>query len=141
MSSAERQILNLIHRYAECVDDADFDGVSALFEHGEFHMQGAPGRRGDGVGSIMRRRVATHEGSPCTKHVTTNTIIEIDGDTAACRSYFTVLQATPTMPLQVIITGRYHDRFGCIDGVWHFTDRAVIIEQVGDMSQHVAELG
>ena len=41
------------------------------------------------------------------------------------------------MPLQTIITGRYHDRFERIDDTWHFADRAVFIEQVGDLSQHV----
>lgn len=144
--SAERQILNLVHRYAECVDDGDFDGVSALFEHGEFHIAGAPGRRGAAVGDVMRTKVATHDGSPRTKHVTTNAIIEIDSSaavspdtaTATCRSYFTVLQATPTLTLQPIITGRYHDRFECVDGRWRFVDRAIIIEQTGDLSQHLS---
>jgi 3-phenylpropionate/cinnamic acid dioxygenase small subunit len=136
--SAERQILNLIHRYAECVDDGNFDGVGALFEHGEFHMAGSPGVRGAAVGDLMRRKVATHDGSPRTKHVTTNTIIEfIDAGTASCRSYYTVLQATDSMPLQTVITGRYHDRFERIGDTWHFADRAVFIEQVGDLSQHV----
>ena len=138
-NSDERQILNLVHRYAECVDDADFDGVSALFEHAEFHLEGAAGQRGTQVGDVMRRTVALHDGSPRTKHVTTNAIIDIDidGHTATCRSYFTVLQATATLPLQVVITGRYRDRFEKVDGTWRFADRAVVIEQVGDLSAHL----
>jgi 3-phenylpropionate/cinnamic acid dioxygenase small subunit len=101
-------------------------------------MAGSPGVRGAAVGDLMRRKVATHDGSPRTKHVTTNAIIEfIDAGTATCRSYYTVLQATDSMPLQTIITGRYHDRFERIDDTWHLADRAVFIEQVGDMSQHV----
>jgi len=135
--SAERQILNLLHRYAECVDDGDFDGVSALFEHAEFHLAGATGQRGAAVGEVMRSTVATYDGSPRTKHVTTNAIIDVDTVTARCRAYFTVFQATPTLPLQPIITGRYHDRFECVDGTWRFAERAIVIEQIGDVSQHL----
>lgn len=134
---AERQILNLIYRYAECVDDGDFDAVSALFEHADYHLAGAAGQRGAAVGDIIRSTVATHAGSPRTKHVTTNAIIDIDTVTATCRSYFTVLQATPTVSLQPIITGRYHDRFECVDGTWRFADRSIRIEQIGDLSQHL----
>lgn len=134
---AERQILNLIYRYAECVDDGDFDAVSALFEHADYHLAGAAGQRGAAVGDIIRSTVATYDGSPRTKHVTTNAIIDIDTVTATCRSYFTVLQATATLALQPIITGRYHDRFECVDGTWRFADRSIRIEQIGDLSQHL----
>ena len=53
------------------------------------------------------------DGTPGTKHVTTNLIIEIDDQAtgAAARSYFTVLQAVPGLPLQPILAGRYRDRF------------------------------
>ena len=37
---------------ARVVDDADFDGVSALFEHAEFHLEGANGQRGAQVGDV-----------------------------------------------------------------------------------------
>jgi hypothetical protein len=69
--------------------------------------------------------------------VTTNAIIDVDTVTARCRSYFTVFQATPALALQPIITGRDHDRFECVDGTWRFVDRAIIIEQIGDVSQHL----
>ncbi len=137
-ASAERQILNLLHRYAEYVDDGDFDGVAALFEHAGYHMADREGQRGEAVGARLRKSVITYEGKPRTKHVTTNAIIDVLPDgTATCRSYFTVLQATDTMHLQPIITGRYHDRFEFADGAWRFADRAIIIEQVGDLSQHL----
>jgi hypothetical protein len=37
----------------------------------------------------------------------------------------------------VVITGRYRDRFDKVDGTWRFADRAVVIEQVGDLSAHL----
>ena len=141
VASAERQIENLLYRYAECVDDGDIDGVSALFAHADYHLSnpGAGSTRGDAVGATMRASVQTYEGSPRTKHVMTNPIIEVDEDagTATVRSYFTVLQATETLALQPVITGRYHDRFECVDGAWRFADRSITIEQVGDLSAHL----
>ena len=141
-AGAERQILNLLSRYAESVDDGDFGAVSALFEHADYHLQGARGQRGGSVGDLMRRTIITYDGSPRTKHVTTNAIIELGTDaehlTATCRSYFSVMQATPTLPLQPIITGRYHDRFDCVDGTWRFAERTIIIEQIGDISGHLS---
>ena len=136
-TGAERQILNLLHRYAESVDDGDFDAVSAMFEHADYHLAGSAGQRGVAVGEVLRGTVAMYNGSPRTKHVATNAIIDIDGISATCRSYFTVLQATPALSLQPIITGRYHDRFECVGGTWRFADRAIIIDQVGDISQHL----
>lgn len=140
--SSERQILNLLHRYAECVDDGDFDGVSALFADADYHMAG-PGSapmRGDAVGATMRRVVRTYDGSPRTKHVISNEILDVDDHAglATSRSYFTVLQAVDgQLALQPITAGRYHDRFERHDGAWRFADRSIIIEFVGDMSAHL----
>jgi hypothetical protein len=79
------------------------------------------------------------DGTPKTKHVVTNAIIEVDdaAGSARSRSCFTVLQQTPSLPLQVIITGRYHDEFELVDGVWRFARRHMILEQFGDLSQHL----
>ena len=50
---------------------------------------------------MLRDNVIVYDdGTPRTKHVTTNLAIEVDEDegTAVSRSYFTVLQALPTWP-------------------------------------------
>jgi 3-phenylpropionate/cinnamic acid dioxygenase small subunit len=82
------------------------------------------------------------DGTPRTKHVTTNPIIEIDEDegTASCRSYYTVLQQTDETPLQTIVTGRYHDRFERVDAQWRFSYRDLtLIDMVGDVSRHLTQ--
>ncbi len=137
--SAEQQIANLCFRYAELVDAGDFDGVSAMFEHATYGMVGR-WLRGHEVGDTMRQSVIVYDdGTPKTKHVTTNLLIELgdDGTTATCRSYFAVHQATPALPLQVITTGRYHDRFELAGGAWRFAERTISIDQVGDMTHHL----
>jgi hypothetical protein len=47
------------------------------------------------------------DGTPRTRHVTTNIAIDADEEagTAVSRSYFTVLQALPGLPLQPIAAG------------------------------------
>ncbi len=77
------------------------------------------------------------DGTPRTKHVTTNIAIEADEDTgtAVSRSYFAVLQALPGLPLQTIAAGRYRDRFERSAGQWHFADRQVHVDLTGDVSR------
>jgi hypothetical protein len=79
------------------------------------------------------------DGTPGTKHVTTNLILDIDDEngTASARSYWTVLQAVPGLPLQPILAGRYHDRFVRENGGWGFSERRYFIDLVGDVSHHV----
>jgi len=83
--------------------------------------------------------VLLYDGVPCTKHVISNLTVTIDptGATATARSYFTVLQARPDLPLQPIIAGRYHDAFACVAGVWRFSDRLILPDLVGDLRRHL----
>ena len=48
-------------------------------------------------------------------------------------------QATPALPLQCVITGRYHDTFEKVDGHWRFCDRLIIGDLVGDLTQHLRD--
>jgi 3-phenylpropionate/cinnamic acid dioxygenase small subunit len=78
------------------------------------------------------------DGTPRTKHVTTNCIVEVDGDTATCRSYFTVFQQTDVLALQPVIAGRYHDQFLRVhDGQWRFSRREISIDLTGDLREHL----
>ena len=53
------------------------------------------------------------------------------------RSAFVVLQATPDLPLQPIVTGRYHDQFARTDDDVALRERHILLEQIGDVSQHL----
>jgi 3-phenylpropionate/cinnamic acid dioxygenase small subunit len=142
---AETQITNLLYRYAECIDAGDLAGAAALFEHARIRI-GGPDTGQDTIDAarllgIWKSLIVLHpDGTPRTKHVTTNPIIEIDDDagTASCRSYYTVLQQTDGMGLRTIVTGRYHDRFERVDGRWRFSYRDLtLIDLVGDVSRHL----
>ncbi|MCY1459320.1 hypothetical protein D9M71_767860 [compost metagenome] len=55
------------------------------------------------------------------------------------RSCYTVLQATDTLPLQPIASGRYFDEFERMDGVWRFSFRDYShLDMMGDLSAHLS---
>jgi hypothetical protein len=66
-------------------------------------------------------------------------IIELDGNgkEARARSYYTVLQATDSLPLQPIISGRYKDFFRKVEAGWEFASREMIVDLIGDCSAHL----
>ncbi len=146
MAESARCIENLLYTYAERIDAGDLDGVAELFAHGRISATADldpamtfEGRDGTREMYGMSTRIYPDTGTPKTHHVTTNARIEVDetAGTATCRSYFTVTQATDELPLQIIITGRYHDSFHRIDGTWWFDTRIMHVDQVGDLSHHL----
>ena len=144
MASNEAALCNLLFRYAEVMDSGDFVGAAELFRHARVVLDPTNDLSVDADGiSVWTERVIRYpDGTPRTKHVTTNPIVEVDEEagTATCRSYYTVFQQTDTLPLQAIIAGRYHDRFEHVDGTWRFCERDYsLVDLVGDVSQHLRQ--
>ncbi|HEX6422267.1 MAG TPA: nuclear transport factor 2 family protein [Acidimicrobiales bacterium] len=149
MTEGDR-IRNLLGRYCDLMDAGDWPSVGALFargrladEHGTEIAAGAAA-----VERFYARGTLLHGGSPRTKHLVLNTVLDDPaGDgTIAARSSYLVLQAVPGAALRPIITGRYVDRFvpggaggaaGAGDPGWHFAERRFAVDLVGDLSQHL----
>jgi 3-phenylpropionate/cinnamic acid dioxygenase small subunit len=139
-ASSYRAIENLIATYAELVDDGDFAGVGILLADATFTGGAGSVSGSDAIEKMLRDRLIVYDdGTPRTKHVTTNLAIEVDeqAGTAVSRSYFTALQALPGLALQPIVSGRYDDRFERRDGHWRFVERRVRTDLVGDVSRHL----
>ena len=137
-------IQNLIARYAELVDDGDFAAVGMLLADATFTGGAGSVSGRDAIESMLRDSLIVYDdGTPRTKHLTTNVAIEIDEESgkAVARSYFTALQALPNLTLQPIVSGRYQDRFERRDGRWRFVERRVRTDLVGDMSRHLRQPG
>jgi len=143
MADVRSDIENLVFGYAERIDLGDFDGVADLLAHADITFEGndAVTRGRDTVLAMYSGTTRRYEddGTPKTKHMTSNLIVEIDeaAGRASCRSYYMVFQQTPVLPLQPIIAGRYHDRFERVDGAWRFAARHIFCDQFGDLSQHL----
>ena len=140
MSDAARDIENLVYTYAERIDAGDLDGVAALFV---VKVAASQNIRFEGTARVRQMyEMATRlydDGTPKTKHFTTNVRIDVDEDagTARASAYYCVTQATPELPLQVIVTGHYRDTFHRVDGAWWFDSRTMYVDQIGDTSRHL----
>lgn len=138
-----RRIENLIYRYAELIDAGDLEGVAELFRRAEIVSKVNNMKRTgfDEVLQLYRLSCRLYEpsGTPLTKHLTTNVIVEMDKSSthASARSYYTVIQATGSLPLQAIISGRYQDKFRKVDSQWEFAHREMIVDLIGDCSAHL----
>jgi 3-phenylpropionate/cinnamic acid dioxygenase small subunit len=136
-----RQIENLVYAYAERIDAGDLAGVAELFRNGR--IQAAPGvcfEGADAVRGLYESATRLYDdGTPRTRHVTTNVTVEVDDDagTGSARSYYTVFQQTDELPLQPIIAGHYHDTFHVVDGQWAFDTREMFVDLTGDLSHHL----
>ena len=143
MSNAPTEIANLLYTYARLIDGGDYAGIGRLFaharltaEHSDMDVRGE-----EAIAAHYGRttRLYPDTRTPKTKHVMTNTLIEVDEEagTATCNAYYTVFQATEALPLQPIITGRYEDKFERVDGRWRYTEKKFFVDQIGDLSQHL----
>jgi 3-phenylpropionate/cinnamic acid dioxygenase small subunit len=139
MADAARDIENLIASYAFLVDDGDFAGLGELLHHADFRLGTATAHGKGEIEALAASALQTYaDGTPRTRHVTTNLIINVDEEagTANSRSYFTVFQQTEDFPLQPIAAGRYTDRFERAQNAWRFSFREVRTDLVGDVSHH-----
>jgi 3-phenylpropionate/cinnamic acid dioxygenase small subunit len=136
-------IQRLLMTYAEYLDAGRFTEVGAMFEHATYRIEHAGGSHFSsyrGAAQVREFCAGTRlypDGTPRTKHVISNVIIELDGDRASSRCYATVFQQTDALPLQPIAAGRYVDQFERVDGQWRFADRLITGFLLGDRSQHV----
>jgi hypothetical protein len=160
MISDEQQIRNLIFSVALHRDRGEFDRMAEIFAHATFQTHypaGYPGvglareeyeGRGPGGHGVQQgeRQVEEifttltrvyEEGLPWTHYVTTNVMMDIEGDTATAWSYYTAYQSRPSFPLQAIAAGRYHDSFEMVDGAWRFRSRDIYADHTGDLSHHL----
>ena len=146
MSDSAREIENLVYTYAERIDAGDLDGVAALFAHGricgmedgppETVFDGAvrgPADVRDGDAPLRGR----HTQDQTLHHATCGCEVDEAAGTAHGSAYYCVTQATPDLPLQIIVTGHYRDTFHRIDGTWWFDTRIMFVDQVGDTSHHL----
>lgn len=138
MTDHRGAISKLLFEYARRIDDGNFEGVAELFRNGRICTPQGEVVGYDAVLAMYRQSTRLYEnGTPCTRHITSNLAITVSGDRARCDSYFTVLQALPDFPLQAIISGRYEDELALVQGQWQFHRRRMFPDLLGDLSRHL----
>jgi ketosteroid isomerase-like protein len=129
-------IRELLERYMRFNDDGDLDNIIELFE---------PDARYQVVGRVMQGHaeirafwlaVGYTEGfvpwtepgrlliQPRSAHLTSNPIIDVDGDLATCESDFLVVDRRADGRAHIMLVGRYRDRLRRgADGQWRIVVR------------------
>lgn len=141
-------IKNLIYRYADYLDRGELDNVAILLGQGRLLAVAGDGVANEIVGEQAIRQMYTSftrlyddNGTPHTKHMTTNVIVDVanDGASAKARSYAIVFQAVDDFPLQPIIGVRYYDSFVADPEGWRFAERKIESHLFGDLSRHLLQ--
>jgi hypothetical protein len=149
MTSIERAadrlaITELLYRYAELIDAGDFDGVGQLLARCTIGGAGSPTITGartiaELYATTTRRYPSPTGGvgTPRTRHLVLNPIVDVADRTASARSTFCVVQCTDAVPLQPVVVGRYYDTFERDEAGWFFVTRRMDVEFLGDTSGHL----
>jgi len=130
----EREIRDLVIRYAQLLDARDHRGYAALFaREGRW-----TGQMGDVVGPAAIEAMLLEAFGPTPAgfrntadfHIMSNILVEVDGDRARAESrlvYFVRGEGSPPAPMPCR-AGRYHDELVREEGKWRFAHRRVIAE-------------
>ena len=121
--AAKQAITDVIHRYCRGMDRMDRELTLSCWHPGGTDDH-APLYCGSAEGFI-RWLWPVHAAMVSTRHVVSNILIELDGDTAASETYWTVTLRTkgPKGLVDIVGGGRYLDRLECIGGRWAFRHR------------------
>jgi ketosteroid isomerase-like protein len=118
----EDGIRRTIAEYSQRCDDGHFDRWAELFTEDarlEFGEQTTEGRAA--IKAYMERVQAP---AARGKHITGNTLIDVDGDTAAATTDYLFVRPSAG-GLELIATGRYYDRLVRDGSRWQFSQRAI----------------
>jgi hypothetical protein len=130
----ERGVIRTLHRYGQALDRGDADGfVDCFTADGTFT---AGGRDPAHTTFSLRGRDALHafaggHSRPphgYHQHHVAEPVVDLDGDTATCRSTMFVVMEHEERPV-LRVFGRYEDRLERgDDGVWRFAERVAAID-------------
>ncbi|WP_428540228.1 nuclear transport factor 2 family protein [Rhodopila sp.] len=121
--SAKGEIRELLARYCFALDADRFEEMAALFApDGVWETAFGTGTGRDGI--IAQARSIANGPRPKRVHLTTNIVIEVDGDSATARSNWALIQNTPDGPA-IASGGAYHDSLVKLEGRWLFEHRSI----------------
>ena len=119
----ELAILRTLADYCIRCDDGDFAGLIDLFAaDGVLAYSESQARGSDALLAFYEASQGLPEQRG--KHLTTNAVIDVDGDRATARSDFAFFRFVDGI-FTATVGGRYHDEFVRTDGRWRFARRKI----------------
>ncbi|HUY66341.1 MAG TPA: nuclear transport factor 2 family protein [Acidimicrobiales bacterium] len=131
MGEDEDQVRRTIAAYSQHCDDGRFDQWSELFVD-DAHLVVA-GRANEGRGDIRRYMESVQPPEARGKHITANSLVEVDGDTAVAHTDYLFVRAGAG-GLTLVATGRYHDQLVRDGSRWRFRRREITLLGLPDGS-------
>jgi hypothetical protein len=132
-------IRDCLYRYCRGIDRADEAALRSAYWPDAHDRHGAYVGPAEGFIEMAR---AVFKTGPRNIHQITNVLIEFDGAaSAAVESYFTALQRGPDregVTRQVLLCGRYCDRFEKRGEEWRVADRVVVYDWVEEQAPPAA---
>ncbi|HLY81558.1 MAG TPA: nuclear transport factor 2 family protein [Acidimicrobiales bacterium] len=137
-------IRDVLERYMRYNDDLAADRIAELFdEDARFQVMGKVHVGREAIRAMFNRDGAnrppwTAAGElftqPASIHISSNPVIDIDGDTASAESDFLVVRRDPGGRARSVLVGRYRDRLRRLDdGRWViYTRTGVSVARPGD---------
>ena len=122
--SDKDEIRELLARYCFALDAGRFEEMAALFTpDGVWETAFGTGTGREGI-VAQASSIATGV-RPKRVHLTTNIVIDLDGDTATARSNWALIQNVPSGAPVIGSGGAYADRLVKADGRWWFKHRTI----------------
>ncbi len=117
------EIRELLARYCFALDEERFDDMAALFvPDGVWETAFGIGTGRAGI-AAQARSIST-PGRPRRVHLTTNIVIDLNGDQASVRSNWLLFQNGEMGPV-IGSGGCYFDSVAKVDGQWFFRHRRI----------------
>ena len=120
----EDQVRRTIAAYSQHCDDGRFDQWSELFA--EDARLVVAGRTNAGRPDIRRYMESVQPPEARGKHITSNSLVEVDGDSAVARTDYLFVRAG-TEGLTLVAAGRYHDQLVRDGSRWRFRRREITL--------------
>jgi uncharacterized protein (TIGR02246 family) len=134
LSAEDRlDVMDLVARYAECVDSGDAAGYAALFtpdgvvEHSAGTVEGREAIESWVAALAQENRVGK---ASRLKHIMGLPVVRGDGDKATARTYVTIPRHMESGQIQIRLAGTYHDECVKVDGAWLFAKRVIDLDLV-----------
>lgn len=127
---AKQEILEQLHRYARCVDRADWDGLRGIYWEDAVDHHGIR----DGLASELVQWLGESVGPGLMiewmLHMISNVLIDVHGETATAESSFNYRQRRTADDgvWDDLTQGRYVDRFEKRTGEWRIAERYVMYD-------------
>jgi uncharacterized protein (TIGR02246 family) len=127
----ESQISATLSAYCQLLDDGHFESWSDLFT--EDARLSFPGRDAEGRDAIRALMEQVQPDGARGKHMTSNTTLQVNGDTATSATDYLMVRAGAE-GVGIVSAGRYHDTLVREDGKWRFRERRITFLEPGGSS-------